>query len=244
MPSVVITGAAGGIGAATCERLLRSGWSVVAVDRDVTALQELEARLDVRAVAGDVREESTMLEARRAAEQLGELTGWVNNAALLRSGPLHEATADQIAEQLAVNLHSVVLGAREAISSFLESGAAGSIVNVTSIHARNPFPGHPLYATAKGGVEALTRQLCVEYGDRGIRVNAVAPGAVDTTMTTGDGDPEAALKSAAALSPMGRVSSPGEIAAAIAFLLSPESPGINGHVLAVDNGMSAQGRSL
>lgn len=245
MRSVVVTGAAGGIGSATCRALMASGWEVVALDRDATGLQTLSSALaGVRTVQGDVREEDTMRRAREVAEDAGTLSGWVNNAGVLRPGALHEASLESITELLAINLLSVVMGAREAVASFVEHGVAGSIVNVSSIHARNPFPGQPLYATAKGGIEALTRQLCVEYGARGIRVNAVAPGAVSTPMTIGDGDREAALRSASALSPMGRVSEPEEIAAAIDYLMSAAAIGVNGHVLAVDNGMSAQGRSL
>jgi NAD(P)-dependent dehydrogenase (short-subunit alcohol dehydrogenase family) len=241
----VVTGAAGGIGSDTCSLLIARGWTVIGVDRDADALAEVAARLpQLIPVTGDVRDPATAAAARAAAENAGPLTAWVNNAAVLRPRPLHEAEAAFVEEQLAINLTSVVLGCHEALASFVEGGVAGAIVNVTSIHAQHPFPGLPLYAAAKGGVEALTRQLCVEYGERGIRVNAVAPGAVRTPMTLGDGDPEEALRSAAALSPMRRVSESSEIASAIAFLLSSEAAGINGHVLAVDNGMSAQGRSL
>lgn len=247
--SVIVTGAAGGIGAATCELLAARGFDVVAVDRDPDALAGLSARLPgIRTIDGDVRDDAVLHAARAAGEAAGPLTGWVNNAAVLRPRPLHETDSAFIDEQLAINLVSVVRGCREAIASFLKNDVTGAIVNVSSIHARSPFPGLPLYATAKGGIEALTRQLCVEYGERGIRCNAVAPGAVDTAMTRGDGDGdgdrEQALQSAAALSPMRRVSDPSEIAAAIGYLLSADARGINGHTLAVDNGMSAQGRSL
>lgn len=244
MASVIVTGAAGGIGSATCELLAARGFDVVAVDRDAAALERLRQRVNaLRVVVGDVRDDTTMMAARTAGEEAGPLTAWVNNAAVLRPAPLHELDSASIDEQLEINLVSVVRGCREAISSFLAHEVAGAIVNVSSIHGRNPFPGLPLYATAKGGVEALTRQLCVEYGDRGIRCNVVAPGAVHTAMTVGEHDPDAALRSAAELSPMRRVSSPGEIAAAIAYLLSPDAIGVNGHTLYVDNGMSAHGRT-
>lgn len=245
MSSVVVTGAAGGIGSEICALLASGGSTVIGVDRDGAALSALTARVPgLVAVVGDVRDPATARAARRAAEDAGPLGAWVNNAAVLRPRPLHETDPGFIDEQLAINLVSVVLGCAEALASFVEHEVAGAIVNVTSIHARNPFPGLPLYATAKGGVEALTRQLCVEYGERGIRVNAVAPGAVATAMTFGDGDPGEAVRTASRLSPMRRVSDPGEIAAAVGFLLSPEAVGINGIVLPVDNGMNAQGRGL
>lgn len=242
--SVIVTGAAGGIGSATCELLTARGFDVVAIDRDATALEGLQQRLNsLHIIAGDVRDDATMTAARAAGEDVGPLTSWVNNAAVLRPAPLHELDSASIDEQLAINLVSVVRGCREAISSFLAHSVAGAIVNVSSIHGRNPFPGLPLYAAAKGGIEALTRQLCVEYGDRGIRCNVVAPGAVYTAMTVGEQDPDAALRSAADLSPMRRVSSPEEIAAAISYLLSADAIGVNGHTLYVDNGMSARGRT-
>ena len=245
MSTVIVTGAAGGIGAATCELLTRRGHQIIALDYDSAGLDRLAERVDgVHPLVGDVTDEAAIRAARDAGESLGQLTGWVNNAAVLAPRPLHEADLAFIERQLAINLVAVLLGAREAISSFLDNGVAGAIVNVTSIHAQHPFPGLPLYATAKGGIEALTRQLCVEYGAQGIRCNAVAPGAVATPMTIGTGDPTAALHAAAGLSPMARVSDPSEIAAAIDYLLSPAAAGVNGHVLAVDNGMSAQGRSL
>jgi NAD(P)-dependent dehydrogenase (short-subunit alcohol dehydrogenase family) len=115
---------------------------------------------------------------------------------------------------------------------------------VSSIHARAAFPGYALYDTCKGAVESLTRYVCVEYGHLGIRCNAVAPGAVLTPaavrLSEATDDPDAAFAATRDLSPMHRISDPKEIADVVAFLLSPEAIAINGHVLAVDNGMAAR----
>ena len=137
----------------------------------------------------------------------------------------------------------MVFGAREALQSFLAHGVAGSIVNISSVHASGGFPGYGPYDATKGGIEAFTRYVCVEYGHLGIRCNAVAPGAVNTQIMASaqvDGLAQPSFSSeATALAPMRRVSEPGEIAETVVFLLDSASVSINGHCLAVDNGMSA-----
>jgi NAD(P)-dependent dehydrogenase (short-subunit alcohol dehydrogenase family) len=138
----------------------------------------------------------------------------------------------------------VVFGVREALLSFLENGVAGAIVNISSVHARGGLPGYGPYDTAKGGIEALTRYVCVEYGHLGIRCNAVAPGAVSTQFDALarlelKGHPTF-ISDAGDLAPMLRISQPREIAEAIAFLVDGAPLAINGHTLAVDNGMSAR----
>ena len=118
-------------------------------------------------------------------------------------------------------------------------------MNIGSIHGAQPFAALPLYAASKGAIESLTRQLCVEYGGFGIRINTVAPGAVNTPMTTGSDleRVEDVLRVAADLSPMNRVSSADEVASVINFLLSAEAVGFNGAIVRMDNGMAATGRN-
>ena len=253
--AVVVTGAARGIGRAISERLANDGWAVVGVDRDASALSEALGALGGLAVTGDVRDAGVLAEARHAAEEAGTLTAWVNNAGLVRVAPLHLMEVETVEEVLTVDLHGVVLGTREALISFVSNGVAGSIVNISSIHARAAFPGFAAYDTAKGGIEALTRNVCVEYGHLGIRCNSVAPGGVrtniitypDASMPTHDAaaGPEGAGPLAERhppveeMAPMRRQSEPEEIAHAVAFLLDPRSVAVNGHCLAVDNGMSS-----
>ena len=240
--SVVITGAANGIGKSIARRLAKTGWAVVGVDRDAAALQEAVEAVAGVAVVGDVRDTEVLVEAREAAEDAGSLRAWVNNAGIVRLGPLHLMAAEVIDETIDIDLRAVVFGTREALSSFLANGVSGSIVNVSSIHAHGGFPGYGPYDAAKGGVEALTRYVCVEYGHLGIRCNAVAPGAVNTNIAARIPDaPPSPMSSIEGrdLSPMRRVSEPEEIAEAVAFLVEGPSMAINGHALAVDNGMSA-----
>jgi NAD(P)-dependent dehydrogenase (short-subunit alcohol dehydrogenase family) len=246
--SVVVTGGANGIGRATSEQLSRRGWAVLAVDVDEPGLASLRSggSSAIVTLTADLTDPRAMPGIVAAAERLGPLSGWVNNAGILADRPLHEMDDELIGTILSINLLATIRGARAAVRSFIDNDRPGAIVNVSSIHAQHPFPGHPIYAASKGAVESLTRQICVEYASRGIRCNAVAPGAVATRMTfdpdVADADADRQLAAAAALSPAGRVSSPAEVAATIEFLLADESGSINGHVLAVDNGMSAQGR--
>jgi NAD(P)-dependent dehydrogenase (short-subunit alcohol dehydrogenase family) len=246
---VVVTGAANGIGRATAVCLAARGHGVVGVDTDLAGLEKLAAEVPgARFVRGDVRDSAILDAAARLASERSRLTGWVNNAGIVRLGPLHSVTAEDVDAVLGVNLRAVVLGCQAALRAFLAGRIVGSIVNISSIHARAAFPGYALYDTAKGGVEALTRYVCVEYGHLGIRCNAVAPGAVDTAIVPGSAGPgrdrAADLDAAGRLSPMHRVSTPAEIGAIVAFLLSDAATSINGQVIAADNGMSARAVQL
>jgi len=243
-PTLVITGAGNGIGKSTVARMSGTGWFVVGVDRDRSALEAAFEGTDGATVAGDVRDIDVLHQARTVAERHGTLSAWVNNAAVVRLAPLHLLEPAVIDEVLDIDLRAVVFGVREAVMSFIEHGVPGAIVNVSSVHVRGALPGYGPYDTAKGGIEALTRYVCVEYGHLGVRCNAVAPGAVSTHL-----DAQARLEvphhpsflaDGANLAPMRRTSQPGEIAEAIAFLIEGAPVSVNGHTLAVDNGMSAR----
>lgn len=243
----VVTGAGRGIGRATTLLAAKRGFVVIGIDRDYDAVRETASLADaVVPLHGDVRDPMTSLHARRTAEAQGSLAAWVNNAAIVGIGPLHKASDSDIEEILAVNVTGMVYGCREAVRSFMAHGVGGSIVNLSSIHARAAFPGYAIYDASKGAVDALTRSVCVDYGHLGIRCNAVAPGAVDTTIVAPDRDqePEEGRRQTMGLSPMNRISAPEEIAELVLFLMSDVAPGVNGHVLAADNGMSAQGHGL
>ena len=166
----------------------------------------------------------------------------MNNAAVVHLSPLHLMSPEVIDDVLDINLRAVVMGTREALGSFLAHSVPGSIVNLSSIHGRAGFPGYGAYDTAKGGVEALTRYVCVEYGHSGSGATRGA-GPVRTyivpQVASGEPRPASFAAEASDLTPMCRVSEPEEIASVVSFLVGDQSLSVNGHVLAADLGMSA-----
>jgi NAD(P)-dependent dehydrogenase (short-subunit alcohol dehydrogenase family) len=233
------------------ERLLDEAGSVVAIELDPAALSwvgDHPAGPRVIAVVGDASDEDVAERAADLAQAAGTLTGWVNNAAVFRDASIHSAPTRTVLDLVAMNLNPVVVGCATAIRRFLAAGTQGAIVNVSSHQARQAVPGCTPYVTAKAAIEGLTRALAVEYGPRGIRVNAVAPGSVATERYEeflGRQKPDAVAQieqEMRLLHPIGRVGRPQEIAAAIVHLLSDEASFINGATVPVDGGRTVLAR--
>jgi NAD(P)-dependent dehydrogenase (short-subunit alcohol dehydrogenase family) len=242
MQSVVVTGAARGIGRATAAALAAAGWHVVAVDIDKHGLDALAGDTGSTSVAGDVTDVAVLEHASASAGP--SLGAWVNNVGINVRGRLDRQSADDVELMLRTNLIATIAGCQIALRSFLASRTAGSIVNVSSIHAKAGFPESAVYDACKGGIEALTRSICVEYAPAGIRVNAVAPGAVATEAVDAyiksTSNPDATRRVTNALAPSGRMAAPEEVAAVVTFLLSPAASAINGETIAVDGGSLAR----
>jgi NAD(P)-dependent dehydrogenase (short-subunit alcohol dehydrogenase family) len=244
----VVTGGGQGIGRAIAERLLADGDAVVVLDRDEAAMGWTTAHPAGRRLtplAGDADEDVTE-RAASLAQAAGKLTGWVNNAAMFRDAWLDAVPAAEVTGLIMANLALAVAGCAAAVRGFLVAGSGGAIVNVSSHQAQRPVRGALPYATAKAAVEGLTRALAVDYGPRGIRVNAVALGTIATARyeaLLASGGPAAvrAEDQVRALHPLGRAGRPGEAADAVRYLLSDEASFINGAVLAVDGGRAALG---
>ena len=244
---IIVTGGARGIGAATCLRLAAAGYSIgvnyasdeKAAEATVAAIANVGGRAQAfRADVGDAQAVSKLFADAVAA--LGPLAGLVNNAGI--SGPFARVEAQeaaQLARLFQVNVIGTILCAKEAVLrlSTRRGGAGGSIVNLSSIAARlGGLPGLAAYAASKGAVESFTRGLATEVGPEGIRVNAVAPGMVESDMTAELLASPGTKDRIASMTPVGRVGVPDDIAEAVAWLISPASGYVTGSVMTVSGG--------
>ena len=244
--SVVITGAGQGIGRAILHRLLEDGWYAVGVERDTALVEDLNSAIkhgEGAVLHADVAEANTLERARDLAVAAAPLAGWVNNAGVPHPVSLHRATPADLATVLSVNLHGTFWGCAMAVRTFLAQKSPGAIVNVSSIHGRASFAGHAAYDTSKGGIDALTRNVAVEYGPAGIRANAVAPGGIRTPLLLRGiaeaDDPATAESRLRDSPPLRRIGEATEIAAVVAFLLSADASYLTGQSIAVDGGWTA-----
>jgi 3-oxoacyl-[acyl-carrier protein] reductase len=232
---VLVTGAARGIGAATAVEFARAGWRVAAADlRTPNQMSsEMVFALDVRDPASVERAVDAVV------STWGRIDALVNNAGVQRHGALEEFQWKDWADVLAVNLHGAFHCLQAVGRRMLEAGN-GSIVNIVSIVAERGAAGRAPYAASKAALVSLTRTAAVEWAARGVRVNAVGPGYVDTDMVQTAVD-AGALDTAPILArtPARRMAQPAEIAQAVRFLASPDAAFITGQVLYVDGGFLA-----
>lgn len=251
--SYVVTGGGRGIGRAIVERLLVDSPDnqIVTVELAPDSLswtRDHTAGSRVIPVFGGASEETVAEKAAELAQEAGTFAGWVNNAAVFRDAEVHSDGGREVLDAISLNLDPTVMGCAAAIQSFLAANTGGAIVNVSSHQAQRAVRGALPYATAKAAVEGLTRSLAVDYGRRGIRTNAVALGSITTERYESfleAQEPETAERieqEMRLLHPVGRVGDPGEVAAAVIYLLSDEASFINGAILPVDGGRSALGR--
>ena len=243
MKTALVTGAARGIGLATARRLLNAGWQVAMLDRDEPALRAVARDLDgVSAIVADVSDPDQVARLpERIAVDFERLDGLVNNAGVADFGPIQEATFENWRTVMSVNLDGPFLMV-QAFTGMLAQ-AKGSVVNITSISGQRASTLRVAYGTSKAGLAHLTQQQAVELSEMGIRVNAVAPGPVNTAMAEKVHTPaiRAAYRDAI---PLARYGKEAEIAASVAFLLSDEASYVTGHILATDGGFSAAGVGL
>jgi glucose 1-dehydrogenase len=238
----LVTGGATGIGRATVRRLAAEGASVaVNYVGDPAPAEELVEELGSGlAVEADVSsEEQVVATFRRAAGELGgPVDLLVNNAGIEKPFPLVEMPLEEWERVLAVNLTGVFLCSREAARGLVESGRPGVIVNNSSVHELIPWPRFSHYCASKSGVKLFAQSIARELAPHGIRVVNVAPGAIATPINREWLEDPEAVREVTSQIPLGRIGKPEEIAAAIAWLASPEADYVTGTTLFVDGGMS------
>lgn len=238
----IVTGAAGGIGAAIAAELAAAGAAVGLLDRDADgAVKVAEALRTTGAKAFstgcDTTDETSIAAAFAATRAaLGPATVLVNNAGILRPGPLADIPLAAWNALMAVNLTGYLACAQAARPQMLEAGG-GALVHIASIAASNPQPRSGAYSPSKAGVAMLSRQLALEWGPDGIRSNVVSPGLIRTPLSESFYQVPGILERRSAMVPGRRVGTPQDIADAVTFLASPRAAYVNGAELLVDGGL-------
>ncbi len=248
-PIVVITGAETGIGKATAFAFAAAGYDV--------GFTWLNSEAQARLVADQLHDQGARVAMRwldltspatgeqaidELVEELGDIDVLVNNAAAGYSAPFLDTPLQDWQRILDINLTGPFICARAAVRHMLATGRQGSVINISSIQDTYPVAGSAAYGAAKGGVRQLTRVMALELGRHGIRVNAVAPGEVNTQMTGREGVPGSAVPRSAL--PLRRAGSPEEIAAVVVWLASSAASYLTGTTVVVDGGSAFLGPYL
>jgi NAD(P)-dependent dehydrogenase (short-subunit alcohol dehydrogenase family) len=243
----LVTGAARGIGLATAIKFLAEGWQVVLLDIDGetlgAAFSELARPEDTMQVVCDVAEPDQVSAAvQKIKQRFGRIDALIHNAGIADFVPILQTDFEVWARILAVNLSGPFLCTQACAPVMLNNGG-GSVVNIVSISGLRASTLRVAYGTSKAGLIQLTKQQAAELGNCGIRVNAIAPGPVDTAMAKKVHGPEIRADYHNAI-PLNRYGTEEEIAEAIFFLASEKASYVNGQVLAVDGGFESTGIGL
>ena len=242
----IVTGAGRGIGEGIAKRFAREGAAVVAAQRTPEegdrVVEEIVAdggrAISVRTDVGDP--ESVEALVKKTLEAYGSLDAIVNNAGVGLIRSVVDTSMDEYDTLMDINLRGVFLCMKYAIPPMLEQGS-GSVINIASVASFVAFPDDAAYCASKGGVLMLTRQAALDYSAKGVRINAICPGFIETPMLLeycdGQGDPEATMAEVVAMHPAGRLGQVDDVASAAVYFASEDSAWVTGTSLPVDGGM-------
>lgn len=243
--TAVVTGSSKGLGAAIARRFGAEGMNVVVNYRtdEAGARETLQAVEEAGGAAAAVQSDVSKPEGIQALYEaamfsFGGVDVWVNNAGIEVETSSDQKSIEEWQKVIDVNLTGLFAGCQCAIRHFLKNQMPGAIINLSSVHEVIPWPHFADYAASKAGVGMLTKTLALEYADRGIRVNAIGPGAMNTPINAKKFADSEARAATERLIPMGFVGSPEDVAAAAAWLVSDEARYITGTTLFVDGGMT------
>lgn len=240
----VVTGASKGIGKAISIRLAQEHMKLVFnYHSDQNGAQMAVDQIkenggDAVAVQADVSKEDDVNKlVKTAVDNFGQLDLFVNNAGMEKESPTHKLSLQDWKKVIDVNLTGTFLGTKAALNYFLDHKREGNIINMSSVHQKISWPHFADYSASKGGSMLLTETVAKEYANKGIRVNSIAPGAINTPINAEKfADPKTYAETAE-LVPMARIGKPEEVAAAAAWLASTESSYVTGETIYVDGGM-------
>ncbi len=238
--TAIVTGASRGIGAATARALDRNGVRVALVARDSDDLRAVARELacDPIVLPADLGEPDAPTDVAHAAiDAFGAVDILVNNAATAARLPTVDTDAELIDRMLAVNVRAPLLLVAAVIPSMIARGG-GVVVNLSSVSGLVGTPNRAAYAASKGALDAVTRSLAIELGPHGIRVNAIAPGVVDTALWAKNKDVPGVVETIERQTPLRRWATPEDIADAIVLLTSDAARFVTGEVISVDGGMA------
>lgn len=236
MKTLIVTGAGGGLGTAIAERAGRDGWHVGVLDVNEATARAVAAKIPgAIALTADVTDEASVDAAFDAFGCIPDAL--VNNAGIVRFGPLEEMAVADFKAVVDINLMGTYIVSRAAARRWIAAGKPGAIVSITSVNAVHPAPNVGAYGATKAAIAILTEHMAIEWGPKGIRVNAVAPGFIDAGMSAPFFQDAEIRKLRSGGVPLRRLGLAEDISNAVAFLLSDEASYISGHQLVVDGGV-------
>ena len=233
-----VTGASGGIGRNVVENLSNQGWTIITSGRDRESLEKLSLELEnIHILPVDVTDPISMKD---AADQIksdfGRLDGLIHAVGSILLRPLHATSVEQFQDTISLNLTSTFLAMKFSIPIMMKSGG-GRIVLFSSVAAKIGMPNHSSISSAKAGVEGLAKSAAADYAKRGIRVNVVAPGLVETPLSSHLLSNENSRSISENMHPTGRVGQPQEVGSLVSWLVSEAPDWMTGTVIPVDGGL-------